>query len=408
VSQFILNKVATPSTPATNKVAIFYDTADGKVKCIDQTGVVSAVQLDGWRDRPILFNGSFEFWQRQVPATVTTYSSVGGRVYCADRWWTSNENASITAARIDTESSKETGLGTRYYGQFAKLTTTGKFMVGQTLGATTIMNMRGSKVRVQFLIKASQALTIRMGLIQLAAAGTVDTVPINAGTFVTAWGANSTDPTLGSNLAYITPDANSADGGTISGNGMSCSAGTTWARYSCTFTPPNDCHDLSIAVWTDSQFTAGQSLSIAEVGIYDGPEVRTNFVPYPSILEQQRLHKYYQKSFPLGTAPAASLTVAAAGNGATSLIGKAGATALAVHIPITFQIRMRAAPTVTLYTPVAAGAVPYRIDGTTPAVQTAVAQTGLTDFGLVVTATGDAAGTVGDLVGVHWTAESEL
>ena len=63
---------------------------------------------------------------------------------------------------------------------------------------------------------------------------------------------------------------------------------------------------------------------------------------------------------------------------------------------------------VVFYTPVGAGAVPYRITGTTPAVQTAFSQNGLTDRGMVVTATGDANGAVGDLVGVHYTAEAEI
>jgi hypothetical protein len=65
-------------------------------------------------------------------------------------------------------------------------------------------------------------------------------------------------------------------------------------------------------------------------------------------------------------------------------------------------------PAVTLYTPVGAGAVPYRISGTTPAVQTTVAQTGVMDYGLVVSATGDANGAIGDLVGVHYAASAEI
>jgi hypothetical protein len=407
-------KSAAPSSPAAGNVSLYADTADGKWKSIDEAGLIRAMELDGWRDRPIIYNGAFEFWQRQAPGTLTTYSSVGGRVYSADRWWISNENTSVQGIRGDTETTKETGLGTRFYGTFSKITTTGKFMVGQAMGATSIMNLRGNTVRVQFLLKASASLTLRMGLVQLAAAGTVDTVPINAGTFVTAWGANSTDPTLGTNLAYLTPVANSADGGTISGNAMSCAATTAWARFSCCFSPPNDCHNLVLAVWTDSQFTAAQSFSISEAGMYEGPEVRTNFVPYASILEMLRVQKYYAKSFPLGIAPAASLAVATAGYGSDGIQGKAGSgTANGTFLPIVWPVRMRVAPTtVTFFTPVGAGAVAYRHTGTTPAVQgaTAVMASGTTDVGTIVTVTNEATanGAVGDLVSVHWTAEAEL
>lgn len=69
---------------------------------------------------------------------------------------------------------------------------------------------------------------------------------------------------------------------------------------------------------------------------------------------------------------------------------------------------MHATPTLTLFAPVGAGSAPYRISGTTPAVQTSPATTGLLDTGAVVSSTGDASGAVGDLVGVHWTADCEI
>jgi hypothetical protein len=408
MSYLTLTKGSAPASPAANKSALFVDTADNKPKIIDESGVVSVVTLDGWRDRNVLYNPALEFWQRQAPGSAATYSNVGGRVYGPDRWWTSNETASTTAIRVDTESAKEAGLGTRFYATLTKITNTGKVAFGQTLGATTIMQCRGNKVRLQFMLKTSAPLTLRMGLVQLAAAGTVDTVPISAGTFITAWGANSVDPTLGTNLARITPDAGSADGGTISGDAMSCACTTSWKRFSCVFTVPETAHNLVPMVWTDGQFTAAQTLSFSEVGLYEGAEIRTNFVPYASALEILRCQRYYSKSFNLGTLPAASLTEANEGGFAKGIISKAAATALACVIPIRYPVVMRAAPTVTLYTPIGAGAVPYRITGTTPAVQTAVAQRSPSDSGTTVTATGDANGAVGDYIGVHWTAEAEL
>jgi len=67
-------------------------------------------------------------------------------------------------------------------------------------------------------------------------------------------------------------------------------------------------------------------------------------------------------------------------------------------------------PTVTFFTPVTTGAQCYRFSGTTPAAQTATAArtNSTTTKGLIVTATGDANGTVGDLVGVHFTASAEI
>jgi hypothetical protein len=67
-------------------------------------------------------------------------------------------------------------------------------------------------------------------------------------------------------------------------------------------------------------------------------------------------------------------------------------------------------PTVTFFTPTSTGAQCWRFSGAAAAAQTATAArtSSTTTKGLVVTATGDAAGTVGDLVGVHFTASSEI
>jgi hypothetical protein len=141
--------------------------------------------------------------------------------------------------------------------------------------------------------------------------------------------------------------------------------------------------------------------------MYLGEEIR-DWTPSNDLIELIQLQKYYCKSFLAATTPAAGIAIAAGGTGATGIIGKAAATALAVNIQIRFPVRMRTTPTLTLFTPVSAGAVPYRISGTTPAVQSAVAQLKVTDVDALITATGDANGAVGDLVGVHWTADAEL
>jgi hypothetical protein len=149
------------------------------------------------------------------------------------------------------------------------------------------------------------------------------------------------------------------------------------------------------------------NVSIAEAQITLGTELVDYLEPLFSENINRCLRRYC-KSFPLTTVPAASIAVATAGNGVTGIIGKAGATALACFINIQFPVRMFKVPAVTLYTPVGAGAVPYRISGTTPAVQTTAAQTGVMDYGLVVSATGDANGAIGDLVGVHYAASAEI
>jgi hypothetical protein len=96
--------------------------------------------------------------------------------------------------------------------------------------------------------------------------------------------------------------------------------------------------------------------------------------------------------------------------GVPGMIGKAGATALAANFSIQFPVQMWKVPTVTYFTPTAAGAQCWRFSGAAAAAQTATASraNSTTDRGVVVTATGDAGGAVGDLVGVHYTADAEF
>jgi hypothetical protein len=83
---------------------------------------------------------------------------------------------------------------------------------------------------------------------------------------------------------------------------------------------------------------------------------------------------------------------------------------LAANFRIQFPVTMWKTPTITYFTPTAAGAQVWRFSGAAAAAFTATATrtSSITDNGCVVTATGDAANAVGDLVGVHYTAEAEF
>jgi hypothetical protein len=398
-----LNPIATPAAPAAGKMNIYLDTADGKVKTIDSNGIISALPLDGWRDRPVLYNSGFEFAQRQAPGTLTTYSLIGGRTLTADRWWISNENTSVQYVRVDTGSAPETGHGSRFYGSFSKLTNTGKFSFGQMLMSASTHHMRGSRCRVQFNLKASTNTDVRLGLIQLTSAGTIDGPPAGAGGHITAYGANGVDPTLGTALAYIAPAANTADGGTISGNAMTCSLTTSWKRFSCCFDLPTDFKNLSVAVWTNNQVAAGVVVSAGEAGLYEGPEIRSNFVQYSSLLEYLRIQKYYAKTFPLDVLPVQNGGVTGALRGGVAI---GGAVATSSVMQWRFPVPMKSTPNLAYFNPSAANAFVRNVARGTDATVTASANA--TPTCVDINATGLAAWTAGDLIMVHVVAESEI
>lgn len=284
-------------------------------------------------------------------------------------------------------------------------------MLSQWVMSSNMAHLRGQKVRVS--IKHNQKVgagqTYKLGLLQLTSAGTVDTSPA----FLTgAWSAvTSTDPAWGTNLSPIAPDTSpTGENGTINGSFLDVtSVANTWTRSSAVFTVPATAKNLVFVFFSNATGGTTDNISLTEAQITQGPDI-VDFVDVPLSLELFRCQRFFCKSFPLNVVPAASLTEATAGSGATGMIGKAAALALAANYSILFPVTMWKVPTITYFTPVAAGAQCYRFSGAAAAAQTATATrtSSITDRGVVVTATGDAAGTIGDLVGVHFTAEAEF
>ena len=170
--------------------------------------------------------------------------------------------------------------------------------------------------------------------------------------------------------------------------------------------------NLVPAIWTNSIPAINDIIQITECGLYVGSEIR-DYYPRSFGDELIACQRFYEKSFPLLVAPAASVAVASGGYGAQAILNRTGSgTAAAVQVPIQFVARKRAVPTLTLFTPVGAGATAYRHTGTTPAVQGAAAvnTSGTTEYGSSITVTSEATanGAVGDLCSIHWTADADI
>lgn len=375
---------------------MFVDTNDRKVKQKDDIGVVNGLVEDGLRGNNLIINGEFDYAQRQTAGTLATYSNTTGRSYSADRFGITNENTSVQYQRLDTSGVPEAGLHARYSGAFSKITTTGKFFVSQVIEAGNCLHLRGRTVRVQMLMRASSAKTIRFWLLQLTNAGTVDTIPA---TFISAVGANTVDPTFGTNLSKIAPVL--VDNCTIRTVGLDCSVTTAWQRFSATFLLPTDFKNLVLVIGTDSQFVAADVLRMSEVGIYDGAEIR-EWAPRVQADQLVQCQRYYCKSFAIDTIPAQNAGLTGAIRGAA---GQAGAISFA-HLSIRFPVAMRAAPTIVYFNPSVANAFLRATAQATDATATSATQ--VTADQTEVTATGLAAWVKGDGLAIHFTADAEL
>lgn len=347
-------------------------------------------------------NGGFWFAQRQAPATLTTYSTTTTRLISADGWGITNENASAQYQRTDTSGATESGLQGQFYGNFTKITSTGKLIVTQVLEGQHTCMLRGRNVRLQFWAKqlVASAPVLRFSVVQLNSSGTIDSIPA---TFVSAFGANGTDPTLGTNLAYIAPTTGIAlDNCTAVSNGAAATLSSAWQRFGAVFTVPTNAKNLVIMFWGNNQFAATNGFALAQVSVTDSLNIQ-DFAPTDLGTEFNKVQRYYCKTFNQDTNPAQN-----AGAGTGEFRYQAGTLgALGDFGWWQFPVRMRAAPaTITTYNPAATNAQVRDI--TAAADCSATATSVATETGLMVTDTGNASTAVGNKLGIHITADAEL
>lgn len=401
MSRLRLIKVAQPSTPASNESAVFVDTATRRLTQIDDFGVVN--QLTDLSSYNYLRNAGHWFAQRQAPATVTTYSNLTGRSIGADGWGITNENASATYQRTDTLGAPESGLTAQYYGQYIKTTSNGKLFVSQVIESKDVGKLKGRTVRFQCKLKTliGASATLKMSVIQLTSAGTVDAIPA---TFISAVGANGVDPTLGTSLAYLVPKSGvTPDNATAQTSNVSCSVNTTWQRFGFVVDIPTTAKNIIIMIHSDSQLTATNGFAISESYLTEGYETQ-EWCPQSFSEEFLRVKRYYQKTFQYDVAPAQNAGLLGALRFPVTTVGAVANSIIGVW---NFPIQLRIAPITTIfYNPSASNAFARNVTMSTDA--TATSGVNPSDVGIDINATGLLAWAIGNEIKLHCTVDSEL
>lgn len=403
MGQLILTDETTPSTPAAGRGTVYFDSADnGRMKAVRPDGQVYVMNMSGF-DKNLLINGGLDFWQRVNPTVAT---SVGGsstaKAYGPDRWCFTAETVNFTVQRVDTNTAPETGLQARMYCRGIKITNAGKVFMAQCIEGHATMPLRNRKVRFQVKMKraVAAAMNVRITLLQLTSAGTIDVMP-NPFTASLA-GASGTDATLGTNLSYIAPDAGSAINGTIVGNGVTCALSASWVNYSGVWTVPSNLKNLVAVIFSDADLAISDELHVAEAGVYDGPDV-IDWVPMPYQLDLDRCQRFYEKSFLLDTLPAQNVGVNTAER---RIVQAVGAAAAGCPLFIDYRTEKRGVPAVTFFNPAAANALIRNV--TVNADTTVNTTVGSTARNVYLTATSAAGSAAGNVNSLHFTADAEI
>lgn len=408
MSTHLLSHVSEPATPSSGKSRFWID-SEGRVRSKGANGIVNL--LSGEDPINYIRNSGFWFAQRQAPGTLTTYSNVGGRAITADGWGISNENASTQFRRVDTIGALESGLITRYWGEYTKITANGKIQVMQAIEASNVANLRGRNVRFQLKMKSIVAASAQwnIAIIALGSGGTTDTVTATAAAFFTAHGANGVDPTLGTNLTYIAPTSGkTGDNCTAGTNSYACTVTTAWQRFGGIFTVPTTCKNLIVLIYSHNQVTTTNGLGVSEVSLCEGEEIQ-DWSPRPLSQELQDCQRYYCKSFNVDTAPAQNIGLNTGEFRFPSMV--VGAVAI-VGATFRYPVQMRgagiggSAVTLTSYNPSAANVQARDITSAADCSATSLNANG--EQGLYVNTTGNAGTIAGECIGVHVSADHEL
>jgi hypothetical protein len=405
-------KEGTPTTPGTNTATIFADTNDfARVKGVHDDGRVDFLSEN--QSYNYLINGGMDFIQRWSPTLSTnTQTTQGNRYYNADRWAIVSQTTSLQVGRIDSLTTAITGSVTRYYGQYKQITGAGKAMVCQFLEYKDTANLRGKTVRLQIKVATGawgSGSALRMGLIQNNVSATADTI---ATTFVSAFGANSTDPTLGTNLAYVAPLTTGLLNATLAGAAGTSAlqianpgASATFLLISGLFVVPTNCVNIGVALWTDSQMSVNDVLNIAEAQLISGQGIN-DWNPLSYQQEKERALRLCESSFPFDVAPVQNNGVNTGEMKWTAGIVGAGAErSPAIQLAVPKRITI-ASGNVTFYNPATSNAQVR--DETAGGDCSATAFVAGSDRNFAVTCTGNAGGVVGGLLGLHFLVDVDI
>jgi hypothetical protein len=141
----------------------------------------------------------------------------------------------------------------------------------------------------------------------------------------------------------LAPTANLSNG-TVTGNALTCSVTTAWQLFSASFTLGANTKNIAPIIFTDSQFSANDTLSIAQAGLHYGSSLR-DWIEGDPIEEYLRCARFYEKSYDLDVAPATGSVAGFEFSPMTALVannGRFGATKFRA-------VKRSSSPTVTVY-----------------------------------------------------------
>ena len=310
-----------------------------------------------------LLNGDMRIDQRNVGAA-QTITAGGSGVYTVDRWYAACTGANVTGQRV-------AGTGPhQYFYQFTGAASVTGISFGQRLEATDVYHMNGAPVMLSVFLANSLLTTVGWALYYPTATDNwAARTLITSGSFTV-----TSTPSLYTLPAVVTLPSNVTAGLEL---------------------------ELTVGAQTSGTWTIGRAMLEP---MPSGVIVASPFERVDIVSELARCQRYFEKSYPQGTAVGAS--------GAT-LLDLEGICFNASDLydgPTKAQfkvVKRNTSYTITLYNPSTGATGSFWDYNAVAAIGAATQAYTLSDTGFGIKSS-TATLTAGHVVGVHWTASAEL
>lgn len=296
----------------------------------------------------ILDNGGFEIWQRG-----TSFSAPASLSYLSDRWFNVTDEATNVTVTKETTTIDSVGLASMK----VVVTSTGAnhvWYVRQKI--ENYADYRGKQLSVSIRVNSNIASAIRLEVFD-----------------------------------------------DVSGDNTSSYAGSsgTWETLTASITVSATATAITVQV---GMITAGDKKNgtyyFDSAMLIQGSEA-VSFVGTNPKVDLGRCQRFYQKSFPIATAPAQNA-------GVTGAICVKNPIALGdPSVYVDFKVTMRATPTVTTYNPSAANANWRNVTAGSDSTVSVDPATAIGDNGFLIATSGTVT-TLGDVLAIHYSATADL
>lgn len=306
-------------------------------------------------------------FQRTTPGTPT---NVANDVYGPDRW-----NILCSANNVAVSRSTSPGTGARFAVKLDKATATGFFGMCQIKEAGDSIHLIGQQVTFTVSLKTESSEIANARISILGWTGTADAV---TSSIVSSWASTPT---------YVA---------SVTEYGAATLALTnSYQEVSVTATIGAGCNNLIFFVHTTASQAIGDSLFVSSARAYKS-DVAMPYIRRVDMLEQQRCQRFFSKSYNIDTPPGS--TVNLPGYNMITWIS----TTTSKFITTWFKVRMRTAPSVTLYS------VPNGTSGVVT-LNGGTDVTAATDYVSENTFVGGTTNaTAATTLNYHWAADAEL